>query len=154
MTTIRVAIRAAASDHSLSLVLLSRYEYERSARHRRRRRRRRRRLRSVWVWACVRVLLARACGRRRPELTGFCVSELLRVWWSVRGCVCACLSTRPLCQVPRLFSRFVRSFDLDLARAVEVNRVFSCCVRLWRDAQATAARSALFVFGVCGCGVI
>ena len=77
------------------------------------------------VGVCVRVLLARARGRRRPELTGFCVSELLRVWWSVRGCVCACLSTRPLCRVPPLFSRFVRSFDLDLARAVEVNRAFS-----------------------------
>ena len=34
---------------------------------------------SVGVGVCVRVLLARARGRRRPELTGFCVSELLRV---------------------------------------------------------------------------
>ena len=83
-----------------------------------------------------------------------CVSELLRVWWSVRGCVCAYLSTRPLCRVPPLFSRFVRSLDLDLARAVEVNRrCLLCCVRPWCDAQATAARSALFVFGVCGCGM-
>ena len=83
-----------------------------------------------------------------------CVSELLRVWWSVRGCVCAYLSTRPLCRIPPLFSRFVRSFDLDSARAFEVNRrCLLCCVRPWCDAQATAARSALFVFGVCECGV-
>ena len=80
---------------------------------------------SVGVGVRVRILLARARGRQRPELTGFCVSKLLRVCWSVRGCVCACLSTRPLCRVPPLFSRFLRSFDLDLARPVEVNRVFS-----------------------------
>ena len=80
---------------------------------------------SVGVGVCVRVLLARVRGRRRPELMGFCVSELLRGWWSVRGCVCACLSTRALCRVPSLVSRFVWSFDLDLARAVEVNLVFS-----------------------------
>ena len=57
-------------------------------------------------------------GTAKPVL---CVSKLLRVWWSVRGCVCAYLSTRPLCRIPPLFSRFVRSFDLDFARAVEVN---------------------------------
>ena len=85
-----------------------------------------------------------------PELTGFCVSGLLRVWWSVRGCVCAYLSARPLCLVPR---RFVRSFDLDLARAVEVNLCLICCVRPCCGAQAAAARSALFVSGGCGCGV-
>ena len=32
--------------------------------------------------------------------------------------------------------------------------VLLCCVRLCCGAQATAARSALFGFGVCGCGVL
>ena len=93
------------------------------------------------------------CAVRKPQ-DSVCLRELLCVWWSVRGCFRAYLSTRPLCRVSPLFSRFVRSFDLDLARAVEVNRrCLLCCVRPWCDAQATAARSALFVFGVCGCGV-
>ena len=43
--------------------------------------------------------------------------------------LCVCLSFDPaLCRVPPLFSYFVRSFDLDLARAVEVNRAFSAVV--------------------------
>ena len=50
-----------------------------------------------------------------PELTGFRVSELLRVWWSVRGCVCACLSTRPF--VEFLVVSFGRSISVWLARS-------------------------------------
>ena len=65
-------------------------------------------------------MMMRSFGGRRRRRRTLCrsVSKLLGVWWSVRGCVCACLSTRPLCQVPPLFSRLVRWFDLDLARAV------------------------------------
>ena len=109
---------------------------------------------SVGVGMCVRVLLARARGRwRRRRRRAWVSGTHVRVWWSIRGCVCACLSTRPLNRDPRLFSRFVRSLDLDLARAVEVNLCLLCCVRPCCGAQATAARSALFFFGVCGCGV-
>ena len=38
-----------------------------------------------------------------------CVCELLRVWWSICGCVCACLSSRLLCRVHPLLSRSVLS---------------------------------------------
>ena len=45
---------------------------------------------------------------------------------------------------------FGRSVSIWLARSRSIGL---CCVRPWCDAQATAARSALLVFGVCGCGV-
>ena len=89
---------------------------------------------SVGVGVCVRVLLARARGRRRrrrrrARVSGthgvLCLRTSSRLVVGPRLCVCACLSTRPLCRVPRLFYRFVRSFDLDLARAVKVNLFFS-----------------------------
>ena len=113
---------------------------------------------SVGVGVCIRVLLARARGRRRRRRRAWvsrthgvlCLQTSSRLVVAPQLCVCACLSTRPLCRVPR---RFVRSFDLDLARAVEINLCLLCCVRPCCGAQATAARSALFVSGGCGCGV-
>ena len=105
------------------------------------------------------VFYGRLCvlGIRILSITGnrnLGVSALPRVWWSVCGCVCACLSTRLLCRVPPLVRSRSLSFDLDLARGIEVNRRCLVRTRPWRYARAAAARSALFgVFGVCGCGV-
>ena len=122
---------------------------------------------SLWVWwsslvgrSISRLGLLGSCARAGALGFGdhgkriFGVSDLLRVWWSVCGCVCACLSTRLLCRVPPLVRSRSLSFDLDLARGIEVNRRCLVRTRPWRYARAAAARSALFgVFGDCGCGV-
>ena len=74
---------------------------------------------------------------------------------SVCGCVCACLSTRLLCRVPPLVRSRSLSFDLDLARGIEVNRRCLVRTRPWCCARAAAARSAVCsVFGGRGNGAL
>ena len=152
----------AACDHfSLSRPPLFRYEYERGARLRRRqRRRRRRRLRSVLVWACMygccwRVRADGRRRRRRARVSGthgiVCLRTSSRLVVGPWLCMCASFDPIPLSSSSSVLSyrSVVRSRFGSRGRG---QSALLCCVRPCCGAQATAARSALFSFGVCGCG--
>ena len=115
---------------------------------------------SVGVGVCVRVLLARARGRRRrrrrARVSGthgiLCLRTSSRLVVGPRLCVCVSFDPTPLSSSSSVlsFRSVVRSRFGSRGRG---QSVLLCCVRPCCGAQATAARSALFVFGVCGCGV-
>ena len=86
-----------------------------------------------------------------PE-TGFCLRTSSRLVVGPRLCLCVSFDPTPLSSSSSVlsFRSVVRSRFGSRGRG---QSVLLCCVRLCCGAQATAARSALFGFGVCGCGV-
>ena len=104
----------------------------------------------VGVCVCVRR------RRQRARVSGthgiLCLRTSSRLMVGPRLCLCVSFDPTPLSSSSSVlsFRSVVRSRFGSRGRG---QSVLLCCVRLCCGAQATAARSALFGFGVCGCGV-
>ena len=114
---------------------------------------------SVGLGVYERVLLARARRRRRRRrvrVSGthgiLSLRTSSRLVVGPRLCVCVSFDPTPLSSSSSVLSyrSVVRSRFGSRGRG---QSILLCCVRPCCGAQATAARSALFSFGVCGCGV-
>ena len=97
-----------------------------------------------------------AGARARTTASGthriLCLRTSSRLVVGPRLCMCVSFDPTPLSSSSSVlsFRSVVRSRFGSRGRG---QSCLLCCVRPWCDAQATAARSALFVIGVCGCGV-